>query len=73
MHSEETLVRIECTVQEALPGLQFRVTEDGSGREFLAHLAGKMKLHRIRVIPGDRVLVEMTRYDDRRGRIVRRF
>lgn len=67
------IVRIEGTVQEALPGLLFRVTEDQTGREVLAHLAGKMKLNRIRVIPGDRVVIEMTQYDDRRGRIVRRM
>ena len=66
-------MRIEGTVQEALPGLHFRITEDKTGKEVLAHLAGKMKLHRIRVIPGDRVMVEMTPYDDRRGRIVRRM
>ncbi|MBI5733043.1 translation initiation factor IF-1 [Candidatus Jorgensenbacteria bacterium] len=67
--------KIEGIVLEALPGLLFRVAlgAQESGHEILAHLGGKLKLNRIRVIPGDRVVVEMTRYDDRRGRIVRRL
>ena len=66
------VVVAEGLVQEALPGLTFRITLN-DGRSVLAHLGGKMKLNRIRVIPGDRVLIEMTRYDDARGRIVRRL
>jgi len=63
----------EGTVQEALPGLTFRVSlKKNPEAEVLAHLAGKMKLNRIRVLPGDRVLVEMGP-DGRRGRIVRRL
>ena len=62
----------EGIVQEALPGLTFRVSLKNGGTEILAHLAGKMKLHRIRVLPGDRVLVEVSP-DGRRGRIVRRL
>lgn len=74
----------EGRVLEALPGLTFRVgltrggapalhaSQGEAGGEVLAHLAGKMKLNRIRVLPGDRVLVEMGP-DGRRGRIVRRL
>ena len=68
----------EAVVQEALPGLLFRVKladaggAEGSGGMLLAHLAGKMKLHHIRIVPGDRVLVELSP-DGTRGRIVRRF
>ncbi len=63
----------EGIVQEALPGLTFRVLlKKTPEAEVLAHLAGKMKLHRIRVLPGDRVLVEVGP-DGRRGRIVRRL
>lgn len=63
----------EGIVKEALPGLTFRVSlKNGTQEEVLAHLAGKMKLHNIRVLPGDRVLVEMGP-DGRRGRIVRRL
>ena len=67
----ETLPREEGIVEEALPSLTFRVRMAGD-REVLAHLAGKLKLHHIRVLPGDRVLVEVSP-DGRRGRIVRRL
>ncbi len=59
-------------VIEALPSLLFRVKLE-NGKEVLAHLGGKMKIHRIKVLPGDNVLVEMTPYDDKRGRIVFRL
>ncbi|MBI2623553.1 MAG: translation initiation factor IF-1 [Candidatus Liptonbacteria bacterium] len=63
---------VEGIVKEALPGLTFRLEMKEGGKEVLGHLAGKMKLHRIRVLPGDRVLVELGP-DGRRGRIVRRL
>jgi len=72
MMKEPKGVKAEGVVFEALPGLQFRVRLD-NGNEILAHLAGKMKINYIRVIPGDRVIVEMPTPADRRGRIVRRF
>ncbi len=59
-------------VVEALPSLLFRVKLD-NGREILAHLAGKLRIHRIKVLPGDKVLVEMSAYDENRGRIVYRL
>ena len=61
----------EGIVTEALPGLLFRVSLKPE-HQILAHLAGKMKLNRIRVLPGDKVLVEMGP-DGHRGRIVRRL
>jgi len=64
--------RQEGIVEEALPGLTFRVRLLGSGEEVLAHLAGRLKLHHIRVLLGDRVLLERSP-DGRRGRIVRRL
>ena len=64
-------VREEGFVLEALPALSFKV-RIGADREVLGHLAGKMRLHHIRVLPGDRVLMEMSP-DGRRGRIVRRI
>lgn len=58
-------------VEEALPGLSFRVRLE-DGKIILAHLAGKLRLHHIRVLPGDRVAMEMSP-DGARGRIVRRL
>lgn len=63
---------MEGIVEEALPGLTFRVMLKEKGANVLAHLGGKMKINRIRVIPGDTVTVEMSPYDLTRGRIVRR-
>jgi len=62
----------EAIVNEALPGLRFRIKLVSNGQEVLGHLAGRMRLHRIRVLPGDKVLVELSP-DGRRGRIVRRL
>lgn len=64
--------QVEGIVEESLPAANFRV-KLRDGRVVLAHLAGKMRLHYIKVVPGDRVLVEITPYDDHRGRIVRRM
>lgn len=72
MAFDSKLVKVEGLVIEALPSLLFRVKLK-SGREILAHLAGKLKLYRIRVIPGDRVIVEMAGEKDERGRIIRRL
>ena len=58
-------------VLEALPSLHFRVKLD-DGKEIIAHLAGKLRIYRIKVLPGDRVTVEMSPYDETRGRIVYR-
>jgi len=59
-------------VIEALPATNFKVKLE-DGREILAYLSGKMRQHHIRIVPGDRVTVEMTPYDERRGRISRRL
>lgn len=58
-------------VIEALPNLNFKVKLD-SGEEILCYLAGKLRLYRIKVLPGDRVTVEVSQYDETRGRIVYR-
>lgn len=60
------------TVKENLPNTMFRVELEG-GHEVLAHISGKMRVHYIRVLPGDRVVVEMSPYDLNRGRIVQRL
>jgi translation initiation factor IF-1 len=59
-------------VIEALPATNFKVKLE-DGREILAYLSGKMRQHHIRIVPGDRVTVEMTPYDERRGSISRRL
>ena len=63
--------KVEGQVVEALPGTTFKIVL-GDGREVLAYLAGKMRLHYIKVMPGDRVTLELS-LDGRRGRIVRRL
>ena len=63
---------LEGVASEALPNTMFKVVLE-DGREILAHLSGKMRLHYIKVLPGDRVRVEMTPYDETKGRIVLRL
>lgn len=60
------------TVTEALPNTNFRV-DLGRGKLVLCHLSGKMRMHYIKVMPGDKVRVELTPYDEARGRIVFRY
>jgi len=59
-------------VEEALPSAQFRVKLD-NGHEILCHLSGKLRMNRIRLTPGDEVLVEITPYDLTKGRITYRL
>ena len=65
---KNNVTEVNGVITKALPNAKFRVQLD-DGREILAHLAGKMRLYRIRVMPGDQVKVEMTGYDDSKGRI----
>ncbi len=65
-------IEVEGKVVEALPNAMFRV-ELGSGHTVLAHISGKLRLHFIRILPGDRVTVELSPYDLTRGRIVYRL
>ncbi len=69
--AKEEAIELEGTVTEALAGGKFRVEVDG-GHQVLAHLSGKMRKHRIRVVLGDRVLVAVSPYDLTRGRIIYR-
>lgn len=66
------IIREKGQVIEALPGLLFKIKLD-SGKEALAYLGGKMKRYRIKVLPGESVLVEFSPYDTERGRIVYRL
>ena len=69
--AKEEAITVEATVQEALPNARFRVVLD-NGHKVLAHVSGKMRKHFIRILPGDKVKVEMSPYDLTRGRIVYR-
>ena len=70
--AKEELLEFEGTVTERLPNATFRVKLDNN-HEIIAHTAGKMRKNRIRVLAGDRVMVEMTPYDLTKGRINYRF
>lgn len=71
MAKKET-IEVEGEVVEALPNAMFRV-ELPTGHRVLAHVSGKIRVHFIRILPGDRVLVELSPYDLTRGRITYRF
>lgn len=66
---KEEAIRLEAIVREALPNAQFRV-ELPNGHRVLAYLSGKMRMHFIRILPGDKVTIEMSPYDLTKGRIV---
>ncbi len=70
--SKKEAIEVEGTVVEALPNATFRV-ELANGHRVLAHISGKIRVHYIRVLPGDRVLLELSPYDLGRGRITYRF
>ena len=70
--SKEEGVQVEGVVTEALPNAMFRVALQ-SGHNILAHLSGKMRKHYIRILPDDKVLVELSPYDLARGRITYRY
>ncbi|MBM3146344.1 MAG: translation initiation factor IF-1 [Actinobacteria bacterium] len=72
MANKEEAIEVEGVVVEALPNTMFRVQLDNQ-HEVLAHISGKMRMHYIRILPGDRVKVELSPYDLQRGRITYRF
>lgn len=65
-------IEVEGVVKESLPNAMFRVSL-ANDHEVLAHISGKMRMHFIRILPGDRVLVELSEYDLTRGRVTYRF
>ena len=69
--AKEEPIEVEAIVKEALPNARFRVVIDG-GHEILAYVSGKMRMHWIRILPGDKVTVQMSPYDLSKGRIVYR-
>ena len=70
--AKEELLEMRGTIRELLPNAMFRV-ELENGHKVLAHISGKMRMHYIRILPGDRVQVELTPYDLTRGRITYRY
>lgn len=64
---------IDGIVEEALPSATFRVRATGDNSLILAHLSGKMRMNYIRVLPGDKVIVEVSPYDKTKGRIIKRL
>jgi translation initiation factor IF-1 len=69
--AKEESIRVSATVTEALPNAVFRVKLE-NGHTILAHASGKMRMHFIRILPGDKVSIEISPYDLTRGRIVYR-
>src|SRR5260370_19239302 len=70
--SKEDAIEVEGKVIEPLPNAMFRVEMD-SGHKVLAHVSGKMRMNHIRILPGDKVTMELSPYDLTRGRITYRF
>jgi len=70
--SNKEVIEMEGIVTESLPNANFRV-ELANKHEILAHISGKIRMNYIRILPGDKVLVEMTPYDLTKGRIIRRI
>jgi len=72
MSQKKDIIEVEGTVVEPLPNAMFRV-ELKNGVKILAHVSGKIRMHFIRILPGDRVLVELSPYDLTKGRITYRY
>jgi translation initiation factor IF-1 len=70
--AKEDVIEVQGVVKETLPNAMFRVQLD-NGHKILAHISGKMRMHFIRILPGDKVTVELSPYDLTRGRITYRF
>ena len=70
--AKEESIKIDGTIKETLPNATFRV-ELENGHEVLAHISGKMRMHFIKILPGDKVSMELSPYDLTRGRIIYRY
>ena len=71
--AKEEAIEVTATVVEPLPNAMFRVELENNKHQVLAHISGKMRKHFIRILPGDKVLVELSPYDLTRGRLVYRL
>lgn len=69
---KEDVIRVDGIVKETLPNAMFRIEIEG-GHIILGHVSGKMRMHYIKILPGDKVAVELSPYDLSRGRIVLRY
>jgi translation initiation factor IF-1 len=69
---KEQPIRVDGTILETLPNATFRV-ELENGHKVLSHVSGKMRMHFIKILPGDKVTIELSQYDLTRGRIVYRY
>ena len=72
MAKKDDVIEVIGTVVEPLPNAMFKVRLD-NGHEVLCHISGKMRMHYIRILPGDKVRIEMSPYDLERGRIIYRY
>lgn len=72
MSEKEGVIALDGVILEALPNTQFRITLD-NGQNVLGYVSGKIRKHRIKILPGDRVTVEMSLYDLTKGRITKRL
>tara|TARA_B100000029_G_scaffold379634_1_gene374489 strand:- start:125 stop:346 length:222 start_codon:yes stop_codon:yes gene_type:complete len=70
--AKEKAIEVDGTINETLPNAMFRVTLE-NGHEVLAHVSGKMRMHFIKILPGDKVKMELSPYDLTRGRITYRY
>lgn len=70
--AKQSPIKVDGEVIEALPNATFKVKLE-NGHELIAHIAGKMRMHYIKILPGDRVALELTPYDLNKGRIVYRY
>lgn len=70
--AKEEAIKVDGTIIETLPNASFRVEVEG-GHQVLAHISGKMRMHFIKILPGDKVTLELSPYDLSRGRITYRY
>jgi translation initiation factor IF-1 len=70
--AKEDAIEVQGVIQETLPNAMFKVTLE-NGHQVLAHISGKMRMHYIKILPGDKVTIELSPYDLTRGRITYRF
>ena len=70
--AKQSSIRVDGTILEALPNAMFRVKLE-NGYQILAHISGKMRMHYIKILPGDKVSLELSPYDLTKGRIVYRY